>query len=158
MILADPDAVWTAKRMHAVSNDDEHSVEQSIEVLRSIGAVTVELIPNRIWMDATGRKRISEHGYRLTEDGPRRIQDALDASRYRPGPFVTLFVSGWGPARMLWQARRGAGRPLKARKQPLLARDDELSYLDPEVHSRFGRLRRWLEYRYVRGRTKKQLR
>ena len=141
--------------MRAVSNGEERSVEQAIEVLLAIGAVTVESVPDRIWM-GRGQKRISEHVYRLTDDGSRRVQDALDASRYQPGVIVTLLISGWGPAKMVWQGRRGAGRPLKARKRHLKASDDDYSYFDPELNSRFGRLSRWLEDRYTRPRTKKR--
>jgi len=154
-ILEDPNAEWTIRRMRAVSNDEERSVEQAVEVLLAIGAVTVESIPDRIWM-GHGQKRISEHVYRLTEDGSRRVQDALDASRYQPGVIVTFLVSGWGPAKMVWRGRRGAGRPLKARERRLKAGDDDYSSFDPELNSRFGRLSRWLEDRYIRPRAKKR--
>ena len=153
-ILEDPNSEWTIRRMRAVSNHDERSVDQAVEVLGSISAVTVESIPDRIWMEY-GYKRISEHVYRLTDDGQRRVQDALDASRYRPGVVVTFFTRGWGPAKMAWQARRGAGRPLKARRRHHLAGDDDYSYFDPELNSLRGRLNRWLEDRYTRPRTKK---
>lgn len=149
-MLERPEHRLTTREIRLICAENEHAVDQAIEVLLSTGAATLEStgrkLPSRTYAIA-----VPEHQYCLTGDGARRIQDALEASQHPSGVFASFLAGGWEPAKAAWQARR-AHRVMRPRPRRGHEPEDELSMFDPSAGRRFGRLYRWLQYRATKPR------
>jgi hypothetical protein len=104
-MLRHPERDWTTRAMPRECNDSEKAVEQSIEVLLGTGAGSAVVAGTPTHVDPT-RPLGYDYTFRLTDDGPRILQQVLDESRYSGGVIATYVFEGWEPAKAAWQAHR----------------------------------------------------